>query len=161
MSEDALKHIEQFPCTISTVELQRGVGTVTFMLLSGDRLFYQSGKLLCVYSVSEITSSLATYDLVDRCNSGLIADSRLFLDGGISNKIIVYEMQISLSDPLKKVASIETKNYIRKMIKLGQELVLGEVDGYLQVFDIANYKITHTQTFAQNISPINEMIAIE
>ena len=84
-----------------------------------------------MYSVSEITSSLATYDLVDRCNSGLIADSRLFLDGGISNKIIVYEMQISLSDPLKKVASIETKNYIRKMIKLGQELVLGEVDGYL------------------------------
>lgn len=75
--------------------------------------------------LTDVTSPLATYDLVDRCNSGLIADSRLFLDGGNSNKIIVYEIQISLTDPLKKVACIETKNYIRKMIKLGQELVLG------------------------------------
>ena len=46
------------------------------------------------------------------------------------------------------------------MIKVGQELVLGEQNGYLQVFDITNFKITHTQQFSE-ISDIYDMIEIE
>jgi hypothetical protein len=33
------------------------------------------------------------------------------------------------------------------MIKVGQELILGESPGYLEVFDIEKMKITHTKRF--------------
>ena len=45
------------------------------------------------------------------------------------------------------------------MIKVGQELFLGEDIGYLQVFDIKNFKITRTQWFTE-IDKIYDMVAI-
>jgi hypothetical protein len=46
------------------------------------------------------------------------------------------------------------------MMKVGQELVLGEAGGYLEVFNIENLKITHTKQFKE-IGQIFDMIAIE
>lgn len=40
------------------------------------------------------------------------------------------------------------------MIKVGQELVLGEAEGYLQVFDIRKFEITQTQKFEADICDI-------
>lgn len=47
-----------------------------------------------------------------------------------------------------------------KMMKVGQELFLGENDGYLQVFDMHNLKITHTKKYEQ-MNRIFDMIVIE
>ena len=47
------------------------------------------------------------------------------------------------------------------MKKVGQELVLGEFDGYLQVFNIRKLEITHTQQFEEEIGRIYDIIAIE
>ena len=46
------------------------------------------------------------------------------------------------------------------MIQVGQELVLGEAGWYLEVFNIVNFKITHTKQFKE-IGQIFDMIAIE
>ena len=45
-------------------------------------------------------------------------------------------------------------------MKVGQELVLGEDRGYLQVFDIDDLVITHTQEFKE-VGRICDMIAIK
>jgi hypothetical protein len=70
--------------------------------------------------MSDLTSSVATYDLSGDCLSGLIADNFLFL-GSVKN-IIVYEISFSLTDPLKQKACIETSDNIYKMRKEGQEI---------------------------------------
>jgi hypothetical protein len=62
--------------------------------------------------------------------TGLIADNRLFL-GGNNTKIIVFEISTSLTQPLKRLASIETSSGIMKMMKLGKNIILGERRGYL------------------------------
>jgi hypothetical protein len=130
LSEDALGHIEELPRTITCVDLP-GIGfEVNFVLLSGDRLYTAAYKTLFVYSASEFTSPIATYVIPVKCWSGLIVNNCLFLGGG-SSKIIVYEISTSLSKPLKLLASIETRYFIIKVIKVGQELVLGEEYGYL------------------------------
>ena len=46
------------------------------------------------------------------------------------------------------------------MMKVGNQLVLGEGRGYLQVFDIEKLEITHTKQF-KGIKSIWDMIAIE
>ena len=58
--------------------------------------------------------------------------------------MIIYEISTSITEPLKKSATIINTEKIFKMIKVGHELVLGEKDGYLEVFDIKMFKITHT-----------------
>jgi hypothetical protein len=92
--------------------------------------------------MSDLTSPISSYALPGESKSGLIADNCLFL--GSSNNIIIYEISPSLTEPLKKLASIGTKSEVNKMIKVGQELVLGEDRGYLEIFDIKNNSISHT-----------------
>ena len=46
------------------------------------------------------------------------------------------------------------------MMKLGKNIILGECNGYLQVFDIEYLEITHTQQF-EEIDDIYDMIAID
>ena len=109
--------------------------------------------------MSDLTSPISTYDLLPgQSQSGLIDDNCLFL--GNSNQIFVFEISTSLTEPLKQLTSSKTRSVIFKMIKLGKNIILGEGEGYIQVFDIANLKITHTQQFGQ-ISNIYDMIAIE
>jgi hypothetical protein len=78
--------------------------------------------------VNNLKSPIATYDLPCIFFSGLISGNYLFLG---SSEIIIYEISRKLDKPLKKLASIKTKEKINKMIKVGQELFLGEDIGYL------------------------------
>ena len=145
LSEDALEHIEELPCKISKLELP-GIGEkVKFVLLSGDRLFSAADYTLYVYQLSDLTLPKATYILPIDFLSALIADNNLFI--GSSGQIIVYEISASLTQPLKQLAIIKASRRITKMIKVGQELILGESPGYLEVFDIEKMKITHTKRF--------------
>ena len=131
--------------------------------MSEDRLYTVGNDTLYVYSMSDLTSPIATYKAPSFCGSALIADNRLFL-GGNSIQIIVYEISTSLPEPLKELATIETFDVISKMMKFGQALVLGFFDfdegGYLQIYDLENFKITHTQEIKE-VSYIRDMIAIE
>lgn len=100
------------------------------VLLSGERLFTSADKNLYVYSLSDLSSPIATYDLLDAGWSGIIVDNILLVDGD-SFKIMVYEISTSITVPLKQIAIIETIDTIRKVLKVGQELVLGCFNGYI------------------------------
>ena len=107
--------------------------------------------------MSDLTSPISTYDLPGWSFSGLIDDNCLFL--GSSNQIIVFEISTSLTEPLKRLAIIETSEiFTFTMMKWGTNIILGECNGYLQVFDIQNLKITHTQQF-EEIGAIFDFIA--
>jgi hypothetical protein len=62
-AEDALDHIEDLPCTISKIDLPRSLMTLTFVLLSGNRVYSVAGYTLYEYSVRELTHPIATYQL--------------------------------------------------------------------------------------------------
>ena len=142
LSEDVLEHIQELPFTISKVELPDIGNDVHLLLVSGDRLYTEADKTLYVYSLSDLTSPIATYDISGVCFSGLIADNRLFI--AFSDRksyqyfmqIIICEISTSLTEPLKLLENIKTSQQIKKMIKVGQELFLGAKFGHLQVFDI-------------------------
>lgn len=73
---------------------------------------------------------------------------------------MVYEISTSITVPLKQLAIIETIDTIRKVLKVGQELVLGCFNGYIQMIDIKELKIIHTKQF-EEIGNIYNIIAIE
>lgn len=99
-----------------------------------------------MYSLTDLTSPIATYEISENCCSGIIANNCLFL-GGQSFNIIVFEISTSLTEPLKRLSSFSTIESILKVKKVGQELLLGEVFSILEVFDIDDFKITHTYEF--------------
>jgi hypothetical protein len=45
------------------------------------------------------------------------------------------------------------------MIRVGRELLLGEIYGYLEVLSLENLQITHTKKFA-DLGDIRDIIAI-
>ena len=99
------------------------------MYLNGDRLYTERGKNLYVYSLSDPSSPIATYPLGGWCFSGIIADNRLYLGG--KEKLHIFEvMTTSSTQPLKQVTVIDTKGYVLKILRVGQELLLGQDYGY-------------------------------
>ena len=111
LSEDALEHIEQLPRTISVFELP-GISyeEAHFLLLSGDRLYTTAQETLHVFSMSDFTSPIATYELPGCYFPFLIADNRIFLNGFNNRSIIIYEISTSLTQPLIQLAKIETRS---------------------------------------------------
>jgi hypothetical protein len=105
-----------------------GNDLVYFVYLNGDRLYTGRGKNLYVYSLSDLYSPIATYPLGGRCRSGIITDNCLYLGGG--NKLHIFEVTSSSTQPLKQVKVIDTESYVYKILRVGQELLLGEYDGY-------------------------------
>jgi hypothetical protein len=91
-----------------------------------------------VYSLTDYTSPIATYEIFDNCCSGLIANNCLYLAGQSFN-IIVFELSASLTEPLKQLPSIPTSESIIKLKKVGQDLLLGETSGIIEVFDPGNF----------------------
>jgi hypothetical protein len=106
-----------------------GNDEVYFVYLNGDRLYTGRGKNLYVYSLSDLYSPIATYPLGGWCFSGIITDSRLYLGGG-GRKLHIFEVSASISQPLKKVKVIDTESWVNKILRVGQELLLGEDGGY-------------------------------
>jgi hypothetical protein len=132
-----------------------------FVLLSRKNLYTSVDKTLYVYKGSDLNSPIATYDLPSNCWTGLIDKNYLFLGGDTSN---IFIFEISSSDkkpPLNRKVTIQTKQPVIKIIKVGQELMLGEDRGFLEAFDIRNFEITYTKEFEEDMRYIIDMIAIE
>jgi hypothetical protein len=83
----SLLHIEDTPSNISQVDLP-GNDQVCFVYLSGDRLYTEADETLHVFSMNDLSSSIATYPLGGWCFSAIISDNRLYLGGG--RKLHVY-----------------------------------------------------------------------
>ena len=99
LSEDALKHIEHMPFTISDIKvrLSRGQSNLKeFVYLSGDRVYACIDETLYVYSLRKISFPMfASYPLGDDCYQAEIVDNRLYL--GSTFKFFVFEVTNSLT----------------------------------------------------------------
>jgi hypothetical protein len=124
----SLLHHNELTSTISQVDLPAGNDEVSFVYLNGDRLYTERGKNLYVYSLSHLYSPIATYPLGGQCKSGIITDNCLYLGGG--NKLHIFEVTASISQPLKQVIVIDTQDWVNKILRVGQELLLGQLKGY-------------------------------
>ena len=51
-------------------------------------------------------------------------------------------MTTSLTEPLTPLTVIDTKELVMIILRVGNQLLLGEWDGYLEEVDINNYNIT-------------------
>ena len=67
LSEDALNHLKDLPSTVSQIDLPESGKSVCFVYLSGDRLYTAVDETLYVYSMSDHTSTIATYQLGGDC----------------------------------------------------------------------------------------------
>jgi hypothetical protein len=74
-------------------------------------------ETLYVYSMSDHTSPIATYQLGGRCFSGIITDNHLYLGG--DEKLHVFEVTTSLTHPLIPVKVIDTKDWVLKILRVG------------------------------------------
>jgi hypothetical protein len=110
------------------VDLPAGNDAVYFVYLNGDRLYTGRGKNLYVYSLSDLYSPIATYPLGGKCYSGIITDNRLYLGGEL--KLHIFEVNTLTSQPLKQVTVIDTAHWVSKILRVGQELVLGQGNEY-------------------------------
>jgi hypothetical protein len=86
-------------------------------------LYTEVDKTLNVYSVGDLTSPSATYPLGGQCGSGLITENRLYLGGHY--KLHIFEVTPSLTEPLTPVTQIPTKSYVYKILRVGDDLLLG------------------------------------
>jgi hypothetical protein len=79
--------------------------------------------------LSDLSSPIATYPLGDwRCPSGIITDNRLYLGG--YEKLHIFEVTTSITQPLKLVTVIPTESYVNKILRAGHELLVGQYSGY-------------------------------
>ena len=111
------------------MDLPPGDYTVCFLYLNGDRLYTVKGINLYVYSVSDLSFPIATYPLVSWSCSGIISDNRLYLGG--KGKLNIFRVTASITQPLIPVTVIDTASSVYKILRVGQELLLGEETGYL------------------------------
>ena len=93
------------------------------MYLWGGRFFTEVDKTLYVYSLGDLTSPSATYLQGEFIWSGLISENRLYLGG--HNKLHIFEVTPSLTQPLTPVTEIPTKDWVHKILRVGDALLLG------------------------------------
>ena len=108
---------------LSFIDLPRSPDPVLFVYLWGDRLYTEAGKTLYVYSLTDLTSPCKTYPLRDKCLSALITENRLYLGGW--NRLLIFEVTSSLNGPLIPVTKIRTKQRVFKILRVGDDLLLG------------------------------------
>ena len=123
----SLLHHKELAPSISQVDLP-GDDDVLFVYLNGDKLYTERSNNLYVYSLSDLSSPIATYPLGDWCHSGIITDNRLYLGGNY--KLHIFEVTTSITKPLKRVTVIDTESWVYKISRVGHELLLGQYDGY-------------------------------
>jgi hypothetical protein len=128
--------------TVYKINLPKGQKTVKSVCLSGERLYTEADETLYVYSVSDLKTPIATYQLGSRCLSCIIDNNYLYHGG--ENELHIFEVNSSLTQPLIPIKSIKTKGEISKILRVDEELMLGELTGHLEVFDIKKSSITHS-----------------
>jgi serine/threonine protein kinase len=118
-----VSYIDEGPFDISLIEIPDGESYVHFVYLSCGRLYTESDETLYVYSLDDLTSPSATYPLGESINSGLITDNRLYLGG--DKKLHIFEVTPSLTEPLTPVTQIPTERGTYKVLRVGDDLLLG------------------------------------
>jgi hypothetical protein len=81
-------------------------------------------EALYVYSLSDLTAPSATYPRLGSCKSALITDNRFYLSG--YHMLHIFEVTSSLTEPLTPVTQIPTKHYVYKILRVGDDLLLGQ-----------------------------------
>jgi hypothetical protein len=123
LSEDAVNHLKDLPSTVSQIDLPASQFDVFFVYLSEDRLYTVADQTLYVYSMSDHTSPIATYQLAsEKYFSGIIANNHLYLGG---RNLQVFEMTASITQPLITLRVIDTRSCVFKILRVGHELLLG------------------------------------
>jgi hypothetical protein len=89
--------------------------------------------------------------------SCILIDDHLYLGG---ENIHVFKVTASLTQPLIPLTVISTEEEVLKILKVGNELILGEVNGYLEVVDINTSTITSTHKFTEG-GYICDIVAID
>jgi hypothetical protein len=88
-----------------------------------------------VYSISNLKSPIASYKLDGGpCFLGIISEKYLYLGGW--QKLQVFEVTKSLTQPLIPVKVIKAVDNISSILRVGDELILGQGRGYLEIFDV-------------------------
>jgi hypothetical protein len=108
-------------------------------------LYTTANNTLGVYSLSDLASPIATYGLGCNCFSGLIFENQLYLTG-FKSIVFVFDVTSSNDQPLIPVTRIYPTSRVLKILRVGNELLLGELDGYLEVYDIKASNITTKNT---------------
>ena len=80
-------------------------------------MYTAADETLYVYSMSDHTSPFATYQLGGRCFSGIITDNHLYLGG--YEKLYVFEVTATLTQPLIPVKVIDTEYSVYKILRVG------------------------------------------
>ena len=86
-------------------------------------MYTQANKTLHVYSLDDLISPSATYPIVGSCYSALIYENRLYLGGNCG--LHIFEVTPSLTEPLTPVTQIPTKHRVFKILRVGDDLLLG------------------------------------
>jgi len=81
-------------------------------------------------------------------------------NAALSNSLLVFKVNASLTKPLTPVAVVKTIDWVYKILNARNELVLGEGLGYLEVFDIKKCNITQTIKFTE-ADYLNDIVAID
>jgi len=79
MSKDPYNDIKDLPFTSSKIDLPEA-DYVNFVLISEDKLYGGSNSNLYIYSLSDLTSPIATIP-IERIFSCILIDNRLYLGG--------------------------------------------------------------------------------
>ena len=91
---------------------------MSFVYLTGDRLYTFAYNTLYVYSLNDLVSPIETYERRDYCPSGMITDDRLYLGG--EKKLRVFKVASSLTQPpLTPVTVVSTKTMVGKIVRVG------------------------------------------
>ena len=131
----AIENNQKVPCTISQIVIpHEAFNTVFFFLVSGDRLYSGTPYFLYVYSLSSLTLPLARFPNETTGQSGFILDNRLYL-GGLDS-LAVLQISDSLPPPLSLVEKRKTYSAVRKIVRAGNELIMGEQAGFIEIYDI-------------------------
>ena len=106
------------------INLPESTYPVWFVYLWGDRLYTEINHTLYVYLLSYLTIPFATYTLGgSKGYSALIIDNRLYVGG--HSKLHIFELTFSLTEPLIPLTKIRSKRIIHKILRVGDDLLLG------------------------------------
>ena len=72
----------------------------------------------------------------------------------------MFNVTASLANPLRPVAVIDTKDYVSKVLRAGNQLLIGEWEGYLEVVSLGTSLITSTHKFTEG-GDIHDITAID
>jgi hypothetical protein len=133
---------------------------VHFVYLNEGLLYTEVDKSLYVYSESNLSAPIASYEIDGHCYSCIIADNQLFLGG--EKGLYVFKVTISLvKQPLELVTKITTESRVIKILRVNHELLASLEYGSLLVVDLDTCNITSNNIFIEgnsiyDIMPIND-----